>query len=147
MLDDAGTLYDSPVICEWLDGLTPAPRLVPATVPERWRVRRIEALADGMLDDAVAIVLDGRRPESQQSPALAEACGAALLRGVAALEQDLEGLSGGLDLAAIAAACALGYLDFRLPGLEWRNRHPAVAAWFEDFARRESMEQTRPPTA
>ncbi len=72
---------------------------------------------------------------------------AALLRGVAALEQDLEGLSGRLDLAAIAAACALGYLDFRLPGLEWRNRHPAVAAWFEDFARRESMEQTRPPTA
>jgi glutathione S-transferase len=98
-----------------------------------------------MLDDAVAVVLDSRRPEPQQSPALAAARGAALLRGVAALEQDLERLSGRLDLAAIAAACALGYLDFRLPGLEWRNRHPAVAAWFTDFARRPSMEQTRPP--
>jgi glutathione S-transferase len=147
LLDDGTPLYDSPVICEWLDGQGEDPRLIPADGSERWAVLRGQALADGMMDDAVANVMESRRPAERQDATAIQARGDALLRCAPALEAALPGLPAPLTLAHIAAACALGYLDFRLPQLSWRDASPALAAWYADFARRPALAATRPPGA
>jgi glutathione S-transferase len=144
ILDDGQALFDSPVICEWLDEQRDDPRLIPRRGPERWAVLRSQALADGMLDDAYLNVMESRRPESQRSREAMAAREASLLRCVSVLESNSSELTGPLDLAQIAIGCALGYLDFRLPGLEWRKGHADLTDWFDGFARRPSMMRCRP---
>lgn len=144
VLDSGESLFDSPVICEWLDELAEQPRLIPPSAPERWAVLRGQALADGMLDDAVAIVLERRRPEVQQNADLLAARSAALMRCVDALESTFPDVAAPLSLAHIAQGCALGYLDFRLPELDWRTGHQALTRWFEGFSQRPAMTETGP---
>ena len=144
VLEDGTSLYDSPVICEWLDGAGEGPRLIPLDGAGRWRVLRLQALADGMMDDAYDNVTEGRRPASQQSPAEMDRRNAALLRGAAALAGDLAPVPSPVTLAHIAAACALGYLDHRLPGLDWRCGNPDLADWYAGFSRRPTMAATKP---
>jgi glutathione S-transferase len=137
-------LFDSPVICEWLDGLGVGPALIPRAGEGRWVVLRGQALADGMMDDAVIVVLERKRPESQQSPEQIEARVAALQRCADLMESAVMAFPGDLSLAHIAAGCALGYLDFRLPELDWRGDRTRLAEWFEAFSGRPSMAATRP---
>jgi len=144
VLDDGQALFDSPVICEWLDEQRDEPRLIPRRGPERWAVLRAQALADGMLDDAYLNAMESRRPEAQRSPDAMAAREASLLRCISVLESGSSELTGPLDLAQIAVGCALGYLDFRLPWLEWREGRTRLANWFEVFLRRPSMVRTRP---
>jgi glutathione S-transferase len=144
VLDDGSALYDSPVICEWLDVHGEGDALLPLQGPGRWAVMRGQALADGMMDDAYANVMEGRRPAGRQDPSSVAARNAALLRGVAALESDLSALPTPLTLAHIAAGCALGYLEFRLPHIAWRDAAPSLAAWYTEFARRPAFAATRP---
>lgn len=144
LLADGSALFDSPVICEWLDGQTEAPKLIPAQGPERWAVLRAQALADGVLDDAYLNVMEARRPEAQRSSEVMSARADAILRSVPLLETGLSALGGSLSLGHIAAACALGYLDFRLPQLDWRDGHFVLRDWFEDFSQRLSMVRSRP---
>jgi glutathione S-transferase len=106
-------------------------------------VLRGQALADGMMDDAYANVMEGRRPAERQDAPAIQARSDALLRCVSALEVALANLPAPLTLAHIAAACALGYLDFRLPQLSWRDACPALAAWYADFVRRPALAATR----
>lgn len=144
VLEDGSALFDSPVICEWLDEQTEAPKLTPAQGPERWAVLRAQALADGVLDDAYLNVMEARRPEAQRSPEAMSARVDAILRGVPLLESGLSVWGGSLSIGQVAAACALGYLDFRLPQLDWRDGHPVLRDWFEDFSQRPSMVRSRP---
>jgi len=144
MLESGEALYDSPVICEWLDLEAGTPLLLPAQGPTRWRVLRGQALADAVMDDALAVVMELRRGEEQRSAALIEKRTAALRRSVAALDQELAAWPGSLTLAHIAAGCALGYLDLRLPDLAWRAGHDRLAQWFAELAERPSMRATRP---
>ena len=148
VLADGETLYDSPVICEYLDSLVEAPRLIPAAGAARWRVLRTQALADGIKDAAFATVMEGRRAEAQRSDEWVQRWGEAIARGVAALAGESAGWSGEtFDLGQIAAACALGYLDFRLPQLKWRDGHGALADWYAAAAQRPSLVETAPPTS
>jgi len=144
VLDDGSSLFDSPVICEWLDQQTVRPRLIPLNGPERWTVLRTQALSDGMLDDAYLNVVESRRPETQRSPETMAARKGALLRSLPLLESGMPVLVGPLNLAQIAVSCTLGYLDFRLPELDWRADRPGLREWFEGFARRPSMFRSRP---
>lgn len=145
VLNDGTVLYDSPVICEWLDGQAPAPRLLPAGNPAaRFDLLRRVALADGMLDDAVAIVMESRRPAKQQSPEVTQARTTSLLRCVDLLESEVGALRGPIDLGQIAVGCALGYLDFRLPQIDWREGRPDIKAWLDSFGERPSMQRTGP---
>ncbi|WP_428686766.1 glutathione S-transferase N-terminal domain-containing protein [Roseibium sp.] len=139
-------VFDSPVICAFLDALTPEPRLIPDD-GTRWHVLTAEALADGILDAAFAIVMERRRPEEQQSPMWLERWETAILRTVSALEADLSAFTGNLNLAQIALGAALGYLDFRLPDIDWRTGDPKVSAWFAEFAERPAMKATDPASA
>lgn len=138
------TLFDSPLLCAYLDGLA-APRLIPEAGPERWRVLRREALADGIVDAAVSSVMEGRRIDSQRSPEWLARWRGAILRGVVELDKEADALGARFDLGAIASAAALAYLDFRLPQIDWRAQAPGLSAWLEDVRSRESFAATVPP--
>jgi glutathione S-transferase len=142
VLNDGTALFDSPVICEWLDGAGSGPSLLPPTGQGRWAVLRTQALADGVMDDAVAVVMGRRRPV--QDPAQEASALAAVGRTLDWLEGHPGSWSGDLDLGQIAVACALGYLDFRLPELARGQARPGLAAWYAGFAQRASLRVTTP---
>jgi glutathione S-transferase len=148
ILDDGRALYDSPVICDYLDRCHDGPRMIPPEGEERWQVLREEALADGILDCAIAIFLElHRRPAPLRWDWWAEIKGRAIHRALDQLERDAAGLVGRIDLGTIAIAVALGYLDLRGAVGQWRDGRPRLAAWHAEFARRPSMIASAPPGA
>jgi glutathione S-transferase len=146
VLDDGSALYDSPVICEYLDSLVPERPLIPARGPARWRALRQQALADGMQDAAVSIVLERRRPAAERSAGVEQRAADAIRRSVAALGPELEPAMHAFDLGQIALACALGYLEFRLADLGLLRDHRAVDDWRRATGQRPSLVATRPPS-
>lgn len=142
-LDDGRCLYDSWVICEYLDSLAPTPRLIPHGAA-RFDVLRRAALADGVLDAAVTARMELLRPEAIRWAPWTDRQQRAIRRGLVVMEKDMAALGGEVTLAHIEFAVALGYLDFRLPELAWRDAHPALAAWQDAFSQRPSMQATAP---
>ncbi|MDJ0951049.1 MAG: glutathione S-transferase N-terminal domain-containing protein [Alphaproteobacteria bacterium] len=142
--DEGDVLFDSPVICEYLDSRSDTAALFPKEGAARWRVLRLQALGDGILDAAVLRLLEGRRPDELQSVAWADRQKAAIDRALNQLEREADGLDGPVTIGQIAVGCGLGYLDFRFPGDDWRAGRPRLAAWYEGFAQRESMQATIP---
>lgn len=141
---DGQAIYDSPVICAYLANMVPASDLAPAG-SGRWTILVAEALADGILDAAFAMVMERRRPSSEQSAFWLERWQATILRTIRAADENQSPFRGEITIAQIALASALGYLDFRLPDVDWRESNAETAAWFETFAGRPSMHETRPP--
>jgi glutathione S-transferase len=151
VLDDGATLYDSRVIVEYLDTVSPVSRLIPEPSRQRIAVKRWEALADGVCDAAVAIILERKRPARQQS---ADAIGwqrQKVERGLAEFARELGDkpwCSGdSYSLADIAVGCALGYLDLRHPDLDWRGQHANLARLAEKLGKRPTFAETAPPAA
>lgn len=145
LITDGGeTLFDSPVICEYLDSLHSGPKLLPPSGGARWRVLRLQALADGMLDAAILRRLESQRPQEKQSQDWLERQRRVVERGLDTLEAEAEALEGPLTLGGIAAGCALGYLDFRFAAERWRQNRPKLAAWYEKTAKRKSFLDTVP---
>ncbi len=149
VLDDGAVLYDSPVICEYLDGLHAGEPRLPRGGAERWAVLRLQALADGMMESAVAVFIERvRRPEDRRWEASVAREQATLGRALDHLEPRAGELaSEPPHLGAIAVACALGYLDLRGAVGDWREGRPALTAWFAGFAARPSMRATAPPVS
>lgn len=144
LTDDGEALYDSRVICEYLDTLHDGPRLLPQD-DTRWAVLRLVALADGLMDAAVLARYEkaARQPERQSQAWLDGQLGK-VKRALAELERQTERLQGLMDMAQIGVACALGYLDFRFADLDWRAAHPRLAAFQQTFAQRPSMQASAP---
>lgn len=142
-LDDGRCLYDSWVICEYLDSLAPSPCLIPDGAA-RFEVLRRAALADGVLDAAVTARLELLRPEAMRWAPWTDRQRRAIERGLAVMEQDVAALGPAPTLAHIEFAVTLEYLDFRLPEVAWRAGHPALAAWLGEFGQRPSMRATVP---
>lgn len=144
VLDGGESLYDSRVIAEYLDALPGEPVLFPRDGPQRWAVLRQQALGDGILDAAVAVRYERAvRPAERQYPEWVEGQLSKVRQGLAVLER--EPAAQTLTIGQIAAACALGYLDFRFPEENWRARHPCLASFYQDFSARPSMRATVPP--
>lgn len=137
---DGDVLYESGVICDWLDARSGARRLFPADGPSRWRALRLQGLADGAMTAAGRLFADERRSETERSDAmmrrLADALGAAL----DGLADDLT--PGVITIGEISAACLLGYLDFRWPDRDWRSGREVLAQWFLDMEARPSLRAT-----
>jgi len=140
-LDDGSTLYDSRVICEYLDAQGKGAFFPPAG-PARWTALRRQALADGMADAAVLRMMESRRPDGQRSPEWDARQKLKVTQGLAALEADHLGPQ--LDIGTLAIAIVLDYLDFRFKADDWRARHPKLAAWHKTFATRASLQKTLP---
>lgn len=151
VLDDGESLYDSPVIAEYLDNRTPVARLIPQDHTLRIRVRRWEALADGVCDAAVAAMLEGRRAEERQDPAVIAKQMDKVERGLATLNADLGDNKWCVDetfsLADIALGCLLGYLQLRYQHLNWQERFPNLARHHVAMLQRPSFSETTPPAA
>ncbi|HYL32968.1 MAG TPA: glutathione S-transferase N-terminal domain-containing protein [Stellaceae bacterium] len=150
LTDDDQVLFDSRVICEYLDSLHSGPKMFPPSGTARWTALAQQALADGMLDAGVLNRYETAvRPQDKQWPEWSAGQMRKIRNGLAALEgKASEGaLGGSLTIGQIAIGCALGYLDFRYAGEGWRARHPALAKWFGDFSKRKSMQATVPPPA
>lgn len=141
-LDNGEVLFDSPLICEYLDA-NHGGGFLPPPGPERWRVLKLQALGDGIMDAAVPRRGEVLRPEQQQSPGRLAAYERSIRQVLDALERDVRGLDG-VNIGTIAVACALGYLDFRFPDDAWRKGRPALETWYGTFAQRPSMVQTAP---
>lgn len=144
LLRDSGpTLYDSRVICRYLDTVAPA-----AFYPDTrfWEVLTLEATADGIMDAAVLIVYESRfRDEGMRSQDWTDAQWSKVDQALSAVEgRWISHLSGPVDMGQIALACALGYLDFRHGDRAWREGRPQLAAWFARFESRDSMVDTAP---
>ncbi len=145
VLDDGTALYDSLVIVSYLDGLGSGPQLIPGDHAARTTVLRRHALADGIMEAGVASVMETRRPDDKiWSDAINRQRGK-IQRAIDALEGEIEAMGDAVDLSTISTGAALGYVDFRLGDLGWRDGHPKLAAWYEPFAKRPSMVGTTPP--
>lgn len=144
--DDGFVLYDSPVICEYLDTLHAGPKLFPASGRARWLALRQQALGDGILDAAILTRYEIVRPKEYQWQDWIDAQMRKVRGALAALEIEVEAgeLGGALTIGQITVACALGYLDFRFASEEWRGRHRRLAVWFEEFSKRKSIQLTAP---
>lgn len=148
VLEDGISVFDSRVIVEYLDMLSPVAHLIPSDAKSRMMVRGVEALADGITDAAVAIVLERKRAEEKQDRDWITLQEKALHGGLAALSEALGekalylGLT--LTLADIAAGCTLGYLDLRFPQMNWREMHPNLADFAGKLAERASFKDTMP---
>ncbi|MCU0764997.1 MAG: glutathione S-transferase C-terminal domain-containing protein [Burkholderiaceae bacterium] len=150
IMEDGGAVFDSRVIVEYLDTMTPVAKLIPTSGRERVEVRTWEALADGMLDAAIAVRLEQtQRPPEQQSQKWID-------RQMGKVDAALEAMAHGLEgknwchnnaytLADIAVGCALGYLDFRFPQIDWRGRYPSLQKLNGKLATRQSFIDTAPP--
>ncbi len=144
VLPDGTTLFDSLVIAEFLNEEAGG-ALFPPPGPARWRTLTLHALGHGVIDAAIAIVGEGRRPENERSPGFVAARHAEIARALDAAERALPAETA--DIATITLAVGLGYLDFRHPGRAWRPGRPRLAAWYEAFAARPAMRATKPPAA
>ncbi|MGE3924118.1 MAG: glutathione S-transferase N-terminal domain-containing protein [Lautropia sp.] len=143
--DDGRAIYDSPVICEYLDAQGDAPRLIPSDPAERWQVLTLQALADGLLDAAIACRFEnGLRPAELRWAAWTEGQSRKALQSLDRLQQEPLVYADTLHLGQIAVACALSWLEFRKPIGEVRAGRERLFDWSDAFARRSSMVATRP---
>lgn len=149
ILDDGQALYDSRVICEYLDSLPPANTLIPISGRERLETLRWQALADGVLDAGVLIRLEHTQREVHERSEkwLARQRGK-VDAGLATMARDLHAreccVGARFTLADIAVGCALGWLVFRLPEIEWRAQHPNLARHYAQLMTRSSFAESVP---
>ena len=143
VLDDGTPLYDSGVICEYLDSLHAGAKLFPPQGSARWTALRWQALGDGFLD--LLILWRYERERAQPLQSLMDAFSAKYQATMRSLEQEASSLSNtGFGIGHIAIGCSLSYLDFRFSHLDWRKEHPQITAWHATFAQRPSARLTEP---
>ena len=142
--DDGMVLYDSPVICEYLDSIGGG-KLFPASGAARWTALRRQALGDGILDAALLVRYETfMRPKEFLWKDWVDGQMRKVRGGADALEEEADKLGKTVDIGTITIGCALGYLDFRFASEEWRKSRPKLAAGFEGFSARPSMRETVP---
>ena len=136
ILADGSALYDSRVICEYLDTQSPSPMLFPAAGLDRFKMLTRAARADGLMEAALLIVYEERfRPEEKRSADWVARQQGKIDGALAVFENRIAEMQGAVDYSQITLAAALGYLDFRHGG-RWRASHPALVAWLDAFAAR-----------
>jgi glutathione S-transferase len=144
ILDDGSVIYDSPVICEYLDAEFGEHRLLPPSGTRRWRIMTRVALADGLLDAGILVRHERLRPAERQSAEWIDKQLGKIVGGLDVLERDAASLDGDLDLGKIAVGCALGDLPLRVPETADRARWPRLAQWSAGISERPSFALTQP---
>ena len=147
-LDDDTSLFDSRVISEYLDNVAPNNKLMPSTNRERTEVKRWEALADGICDAAALIFLEKKRTTERQDPEWIVRQESKLIRGLDYMAEQLGEhtwcMGTHFSLADIATGCALGYLAFRFPEIDWNVKHPNLARLYDKLMQRQAFADTAP---
>jgi glutathione S-transferase len=148
VLDDETPLFDSRVIVEYIDNVTPNNKLFPAPNRERIEVKRWEALADGICDAAAMAFLEAKRPKKEQSAAWIARQREKVARALEFMAEELgekpHCMGTHLSLADLAVGTALGYLCFRFPDITWQDDHPNLARLYAKLMQRPSFADTVP---
>ncbi|MBC7803689.1 MAG: glutathione S-transferase N-terminal domain-containing protein [Candidatus Parcubacteria bacterium] len=149
LLDDGTALFDSRVIVEFLDSVSPIARLIPDDNRERVAVRRWEALADGSLDAGLLVRYEALRPKKEQSRAWTDKQAGKLKRGLAMIAADLADKAWcrgeRYTLADISVGCCLGWVDYRKPaGVDWRSEYANLARYYDKLMERAAFADTAP---
>ena len=146
-LADGTVLHDSRVILDYFDHQHVGNPLIPRDGSARWRRLTLASMADGIMDAAVLVRYEtALRPVEKQWDQWLDEQRKKIRRSLAELETDaIAELTSHFDIAAISVACALGYLDFRHPDMQWRSDNPQLAAWYAEVSQRPSMLETQPP--
>ncbi|MCF5231179.1 MULTISPECIES: glutathione S-transferase family protein [unclassified Pseudomonas] len=146
-LADGSVLHDSRVILDYFDHQHVGNPLIPRDGSARWRRLTLASMADGIMDAAVLVRYEtAMRPAEKHWDQWLEEQRNKIHRTLAELESDaITELASHFDIAAISVACALGYLDFRHPDLQWRASNPKLADWYAGVSQRPSMLETQPP--
>lgn len=148
VMDDGKTLFDSRVIVEYLENVSPVGHLLPKDARPRIAVKRWEALADGVCDAAALIFLERKRPTAQQSSDWIECQFAKVDASLKMMSDDLGNQTWCtgefFSLADIAVGCALGYLEFRFPEIDWRRQQPKLSELFDRLMQRPAFIDTVP---
>ncbi len=151
VLDDGTSLYDSRVIAEFLDGISPVTRLIPEGGRDRAMVKRLEALGDGITDAGIAIFLERKRDANQQGTDWITRQMGKVESGIAAVARELGDRKfcqgENMNLGDISVACGLLWLEFRMPEIKWRETYPNLRSWVERLEARTSFTETKPPGA
>ena len=142
LTDDGVALFDSPVICEYLDSIGDALPMFPEHGAARWRALKLQAMGDGILDASVPRRGEMTKPQDEGRIAWIERQKSIVDRTVEMLESDPPHRL--IDIGSITVACALGYLDFRFGAQPWRDGHSKLAAWYEAFAQNPGIMRTVP---
>ncbi len=146
LVTPVGVFAGSYLCCDYLDSLHAGTRLIPADPRERWPALQLHAFADGVIEAAVASQIElARRPKEFVYQGTLDRQQGKITRTldkIASMD-----LPAGANIASITLGCALGYLDFRMPQLDWRSGHAPLVQWYERFSQRKSMQATIPRTA
>lgn len=143
LISPDGAISDSPVICDWLDAHGSGPRLTPTDGPDRWRVKRLETLANGALEMGVKLVLEKRRPEHERSPSWITRWTENMARSLDALEAWAPAADP-LDMGVITTGVAVTWIGFRHPDFDWKTGRPNLVALQAALEARPSFADTRP---
>ena len=142
--DDGMMLYDSPVICEYLDSLGSAPQLFPTVGPARWNALRQQALGDGMLDASQPRRREIALPQDDGRKAYIDLQRGKVSRAIDVLEKEVGTFGELKTIGEITIGCALGYLDFRFANEPWRPGHPQLDAWYAKVVKLPPLAETMP---
>jgi len=143
--DDGMVLFNSPVLCEYLDVLAGGNRLMPAQGQPRWDALRRQALGDGVTDAGILRRYElAARPENLRWDDWLKGQQLKIDLGLDAAEREAGGWGKRFDVGDMAIACALGWLSFRFADYDWRKTRPRLAAWLEQVDARPSMQETKP---
>lgn len=145
--DDNQVIYDSRVICEYLDTLHHGIKLHPSKEQDRWPVLRLQALADGIMESGILRFLETKRPKELRSSDWDSNQKGSVIRGLDNLENTVSEWGNNLDIGVISVACVLGWLDFRFANEDWRTGRDQLNSWFAEFSKRESIKNTMPAEA
>jgi glutathione S-transferase len=141
--DDVGGLFDSPVICEYLDTIGSAAPLFPSGAA-RWNALRLQALGDGIMDASQPRRREIGLPQDEGRIAYIELQKGKVARALDALEKEVSSFGHLTHIGEITVGCALGYLDFRFANEPWRPGHPKLTAWYEEVVKLPALAQTMP---
>ena len=145
VLDDGTALYDSPVICEYLDSVGDGPKMFPPVGPARWKALRQEALGDGILDATQPRRREIALPQDEGRQTYIALQQGKVKAALAVLEAEADSLGVLTNIGEITIACALGYMDFRYANEPWRPGHPKLEAWYAKVSAMPAMARTIPP--
>ena len=142
--DDSMSIYDSPVICEYLDSIGSAPKLFPPPGPARWKALTQEALGDGILDATQPRRRELTLPADEGRKAYIALQQGKVKQALGVLEKDAGSLGELTTIGEITIGCALGYLDFRYANEPWRPGHPKLEAWYAKVVKLPPLAETMP---
>ena len=144
--DDGDVIIDSLVICDYFETLTKRSPMIPTDLKQRNGVLQRHALADGIMEAAVASVMESRRPADKIWDGNLSAQRSKVTAALDVLQSQAQSFGDIVDLGTVSAGAALGYLDLRFAALDWRANREQLAKWYEKFSHRASMQATAPPT-